>query len=361
MNAVNSVFKRHWKLLVFILGLILVFWFIWALRSVFLPFIVGLLLAYLLLPTIRWVEKRLPGVGKKQQLKRISIVVVIYLFALAVIGLVIFYIVAVMGTSLLAMAQDAPQIIPNGLAAITNWLKSWEILSSPSIQQQIDVYSAQAGVALGTAISEFLTRSVGVVQSSLGMILGFAIMPIFTFYILKDWGRLRDRMYAELPLWSRPHTRNIFAILQNVVGRYVRGQLFLALAVGLCAFVLLMILKIQFALPLAVFAGLTEMVPMIGPWLGGGLAILITLATDPEKVIWVAFGFVVIQLLENNLLVPKIQGSQMHIHPAFIILLSVLGAHFAGIFGFVIVLPLTMIVIGIVKYLRASTSAGSIN
>ena len=193
------------------------------------------------------------------------------------------------------------------------------------------------------------------------MILGFIIMPIFIFFILKDWDRLRDKFYAALPLWTRTHTKSIFSILQNVVVRYIRGQLLLGLAVGLCAFVLLMILRIDFALPLAVFAGVTELVPMIGPWLGGGLAVLVTLATAPEKVIWVALGYLLIQLLENNLLVPRIQGSQMEIHPAFIIMLSVLGAYFAGILGFIIVLPLTMTIIKIFKYLRDSTRDGGIS
>jgi predicted PurR-regulated permease PerM len=68
-----------------------------------------------------------------------------------------------------------------------------------------------------------------------------------------------------------------------------------------------------------------------------------------------------IQLLENNLLVPKIQGSQMEIHPAFIIMLSVLGAYFAGILGFVIILPLTMIIIKIYKYLSESARKGTID
>jgi predicted PurR-regulated permease PerM len=186
-------------------------------------------------------------------------------------------------------------------------------------------------------------------------------MPIFIFLILKDWDRLRDKFYEALPLWTRTHTKSIFSILQNVVMRYIRGQLLLGLAVGLCAGVLLFILKIQFALPLAVFAGITELVPSIGPWLGGGLAVLVTLATAPEKIIWVGLGYVVIQLLENNLLVPRIQGSQMEIHPAFIIMLGILGAYFAGILGFIIVLPLTMVIIKIFKYLRDSARDGSIS
>ena len=354
MNAVDTALKKHWRLLVFILMLILVFCFLWILRTVFMPFIVGLILAYLLLPMIRWIEKRLPGAGRKTQLKRISIIAGIYILALVIIGLIVFYVIAIMGKSLVSMVQDVPQMIPNGLEALTKWLKSLAIFSSPSIQLQIDKYSAQAGVALGNGVTSSLSGGWDLLKSSSGMILGFAIMPVFTFYILKDWSRLRDRFYLALPPWSRTYTLNVFSILQNVVGRYIRGQIILGLVVGACAFILLLILRIQFALPLAVVAGITELVPMIGPWLGGGLAVLVTLATSPDKAIWVGLGYVIIQLLENNLLVPKIQGSQMQIHPAFIIILSVVGVYFAGILGFIIVLPLTMLIVGMFKYFRES-------
>ena len=361
MNSVSAVIRRNWRLIVFILGFILVFWLIWVLRSVFLPFIIGFILAYLLLPMIRWIEKRLPGVGKKQELKRISLIVVIYLLAIAFIGLIVFYIIAVMGKSLVSIVQDVSQIIPNGLDAIAKFLKSWSILSAPSIQQQIDVYSAQAGVALGNALTAFLTGGWEFVKSSSGMVLGFVIMPVFTFYILKDWDRLRDRFNAALPPWTRIHAKNVFLILNNVVGRYIRGQLFLGLVVAVFTWALLFFMKIDFALPLAVFVGIMEMVPMIGPWLGGGLAVLVTLAVAPEKIIWVGIGVIVIQLLENTLLVPKIQSMQMQIHPAFIIVLSILGSYFAGILGFIIILPLTMLIVGLFKYFRDTNREGGIS
>jgi predicted PurR-regulated permease PerM len=358
------VIRRHWRLLVFILGLVFVFWLLWALRSVLLPFIVGFILAYLILPIIRWVEKRLPGAGKKpklKQLKRISIILVIYSVVLVVIGLIVFYSITVMGKSLLAMAVDAPQLIPNGLNAITRWLKSFPMLSPPSVQQQIDVYSTQAGVALGNALKDFLTRGVGLLQSSSGMILGFVAMPVFLFFILKDWDKLRDSFQSTLPTWALTHAKSIFSIIQNVTGRYIRGQLLLGLAVGLCVFIMLMVLKIDFAMPLAVFAAVTELVPLIGPWIGGLAGILVTLAVAPGKVLWVALGYFLIQFLENNLLVPKIQGFQMNIHPAFIIVLSILGAYFAGILGFIIALPLTMTIVEIFKYLLKNTRSGKIS
>ncbi|HEX9896830.1 MAG TPA: AI-2E family transporter [Dehalococcoidales bacterium] len=364
MNSVGALIKRHWQLIVFTLGLVFVLILIWALRSVLLPFIIGFILASLLLPIIHWVEKHLLGAGKKpklKQLKRIAIIVVVYVLTLAVIGLLIFYTITLVGKAMGTLTQDTSQIIPNGLYTIKQWLKSIPLLSSPTIQAQIDALALKAGVALPNVLNDFLTSTVKMVQTSAGMILGFIIMPIFIFFILKDWGRLRDRFYATLPTWALTHTKSILSILQNVVGRYIRGQLLLGLAVGLCVGVLLFVMKIEFALPLAIFAGITELVPTIGPWLGGGLGVLVTLATAPEKVIWVGLGYLLIQLLENNLLVPRIQGSQMEIHPAFIIMLSILGAYFAGILGFIIVLPLTMTVIKIFKYLRDSTRDGAIS
>ena len=359
MSSANAAIRRHWHLVVFILGLFFVFWLIWALRNILLPFVVGFILAYLLLPFIRWVERRLPRTGKRpklRQLIRISIIVAVYLLALAVIGLVVFYIITTVGRAFGALTQDASQIIPNGLDTITRWLKSLPILSNPSIQQQIDVYSAKAGAALPGVLNDLLARGVKVVQTSAGMVLGFIIMPIFVFFILKDWDRLRSRFYAALPTWARVHTQAVFSILQNAVVRYIRGQLLLGLAVAVLSYVLLMVLGISFALPLAIFAGVMDLVPSVGPWLGGALAVLVTLATEPEKIIWVAAGYLVIQLLENQVLGPRIQGSQMEIHPAFLLMLSVLGAYFAGILGFIIVLPLTMTIIKLFKYFRDSAS-----
>ena len=227
MNSIGVLLKRHWQLIVFILGMFFVFWLLWVLRNVLLPFVVGFILAYVLLPIIRWVERHLPRTGKKpklRQLIRISIIAVVYLLSLAVIGLLVFYIVTVVGKAFGTLTQDASQIIPNGLDTITKWLKSIPLLSNPLIQTNIDVYSAKASAALPGILSGFLTRGVTMVQTSLGMILGFLIMPIFIFFLLKDWDRLRDRFYAALPLWTRTHTKSVFSILQNAVVRYIAAN-----------------------------------------------------------------------------------------------------------------------------------------
>jgi predicted PurR-regulated permease PerM len=357
LSSTNGLLKKYWRIIALILALIIIALLLWGLRNVLLPYIIGLIIAYMLLPVIRWMEKRLTRVGKKPRHKnliRISIIIIVYMVTLGLIGLFIYYMVTIIGKSLTSLANDAPQIIPNSLDAITNWLKSISFLSSPSIQGQIDTLAVKAAVALDTIVRDLPSRGFGIIQNSSGMFLGFFSMPIFLFYILKDWDSLSRGFMDALPLSMRAHTRNIFAIIQNVIGRYIRGQLFLGLAIGLCVFALLMFMRIDFALPLAAFAGITELVPMIGPWLGGIAGVLVTLAVAPDKVVWVALGYILIQLLENSLLVPKIQGKQMNINPALIIVISVLGAHFAGILGFVIALPLTMTVVELFKYFRKS-------
>ncbi len=122
--------------------------------------------------------------------------------------------------------------------------------------------------------------------------------------------------------------------------------------VGYLVLVGLLILRVDFAPALAALAGVTELIPILGPWVGGAAAVIVTLAVAPDKAIWVALLFFIVQLLENNLLVPRIQGSYLHIHPALILVLLVVGAYVAGFWGIVLSVPLTATVIEIYKYVR---------
>jgi predicted PurR-regulated permease PerM len=148
-------------------------------------------------------------------------------------------------------------------------------------------------------------------------------------------------------------------VVRYVTGRYLRGQAILGLAVGVSVFALLSIMRVGYAIPLAAIAGLGEFVPIAGPWLAGIIGILVVLATAPAKAPWIALGYILIQLLQNNLLSPRVQGRQMGIHPAIVIVLTMLAASFLGVLGFVLVLPLTMTTVEVVRYARLRAAAGA--
>ena len=93
------------------------------------------------------------------------------------------------------------------------------------------------------------------------------------------------------------------------------------------------------------------MVPIIGPWIGGAAAVLVTLATAPDKVLWVILLFLVVQLLENTLLVPRIQGNTLKMHPIAVILVITIGSQYFGLWGVILGPPLVAMAKDVVVYL----------
>jgi predicted PurR-regulated permease PerM len=128
----------------------------------------------------------------------------------------------------------------------------------------------------------------------------------------------------------------------------------LGIIVAYFTFIGLYVLGFQYKymIPLALLAGVLELVPIVGPWIAGAVAVVVTLAIMPDRAIWVAVLFVGVQLLENNLLVPKIQSAYLRIHPAVMIFLLVLGAYIAGFWGLLIIGPLTATLVAVFKYIR---------
>ncbi len=354
MNPTSGVFKRYWRLVSLVIGIVVVFVLAYALRSALFPFAVGLVLAYLSLPVISWVEKRLPFRGRLQQTKRVTLIIVIYLISLVLVVLLSFYLFTAVINAFLVLINNAPQYISRGLYELQQWAEALRQQFPPEIQYQVDKWFLDAGVAVGNAIQGIVLRSISFIPSTFSLFFGLAALPIFLFYILKDSEKLKKGFYSLFSPWVAEHIKNIIIVIESVLGRYIRAQLLLGLIVGYLCFVGLLILKIEFALVLAIFAGFTELIPILGPWIGGATAVIVTLAIVPEKALWVALLFLLVQILENGLLVPRIQGGYLRVHPAVAIVLLVLGAYIAGFWGIVLAVPLTATIVRIYKYFQRS-------
>ncbi len=352
MATVQSVFKRNKTLIIFIIGLIVIFSIFYALRSVLLPFMFGLVLAYLLLPVIKWAEKRLPCPDRWAEAIRITLILVIFIVALGLIGLFAFFIITTLMDSFSVLLVNAPQYFSSGLDTLNTWLENIRDNLPLNIQLQLDEYIQNLGTTLGDTIQDAFTRGIIFIPRTFGMILGFISLPLFLFYILKDSKQLSRGFYSFLPESMAVHAKNIFAILDKVLGRYIRAQLLLGFVVAVLVFIGLSVLGIDLAPALAVLAGITELIPIIGPWIGGVVGVIVTLAVAPEKAIWAAVMYVAVQQLENILLVPRIQGGYLHINPAILIVLLVLGAKVAGIWGIILIAPLTAVIVEIYKYVH---------
>jgi predicted PurR-regulated permease PerM len=129
-----------------------------------------------------------------------------------------------------------------------------------------------------------------------------------------------------------------------VFGAYLRGQLLLSLIVGVAATIALLFLGVPYAFVLGVFAGMAELIPMLGPILGAVPAVLVALFQPFPLVLWVGLAFLVIQQLESNLLVPRISGHAVGLHPLAAMLALLVGFELAGVVGALFAVPIAGIV-----------------
>ncbi|MFC1915952.1 AI-2E family transporter [Chloroflexota bacterium] len=334
------------------LGIIIVFWILYLLRTAILPFALGLVLAYLLLPVISWIERKLPRQGRWLGFKRVFSILLVFLILLALVAVFFYFIVTAVIHASLALVENAPYFIGKSLYQIQDWLEVLRQQFPPEIRQEVDKALLEAGIGLGNSIRDAFIKGIATVPHTFSIFLGMAALPLFLFYALKDSERLKSNFYAAFTPGIAEHTRNIVFIIERVLGRYIRAQLMLGLIVGYFVFVGLLILGIPFALALALLAGIGELIPTLGPWISGAVVAVVTLAVAPDKVIWVIILFLAVQLVENSILVPRIQGGYLRIHPAIMIFLLVLGAYIAGFWGLVLAGPLTATGVEIYKYIR---------
>jgi predicted PurR-regulated permease PerM len=325
---------------------------LYLLRSALLPFILGGIMAYALHPITRALESWMPWRGRWPALSRTGAILLIYLAALAAIAGALLIIIPPATRETQEFIQAVPGLFAKARAAVEGWNREYASRIPEDVRKNFEGALANAGKFLVGQIQATITRSITTVTRVLNLIIGLAIVPIFLYYVLKDREALAAGLSASFPSGIQPHALNILAIVNRVLGAYVRAQLFLALLVGLMVFLGLFFLGIKFSVLLGIIAGLFELVPIIGPWLGAIPGILVTLATSPGDTLWVVLLYLGVQLLENILLVPRVQGHALKLHPVMIMVIIVVGHQWAGLWGIIISPPLAAIAVEVVKYFR---------
>jgi len=353
LNTETGVWQKNLRLAFIVLGVGVVIVLLFFLRSMLLPFALGLLLAYLLMPLLKWLEAKLPGGQSKWMMaKRVGLIGLSFLLILVLLALLGYYIVASVAESFSILIQNIPRYLSEGLSNLQNWLRGFREWLPPEVRGELDELVADVASLGGNVAKNIFAKSVSMLSASAGLALSLFSLPLFLFYVLKDWERLAHRLYSFLGAYLGERVHGIVNILDKVIGSWIKSQLVLAASVFIMCFVGLYILGIGLAPALAVLAGMMEFVPIAGPWIAGIAAVVVVLAIAPEKVLWVVLLYVLVQLLENSLLRPRIQGSYLELHPVVIIVLLPIATYLAGIWGMVLYVPLTALGVEIFKYLR---------
>jgi predicted PurR-regulated permease PerM len=324
---------------------------LWLARPVLVPFILGLVLAYLLLPLVHWLERHMPVLLRDRGVARPLSIILTYLLFVLIIAGVIAFVVPVMGQQVGTFIDRVPQYREQ-LGNLIEKIRQWYESNIPdSLKVTIEDNLSEIAQGILSQVQNNLVGMIRTVFGSINFLIGLIIIPFWLFYILQDESRVKSGIMEALHPELRDDVRSLATLIDDVLGAYVRGQLILTLFVGALATIAMLIIGVPFAPVLGLIAGIFEVLPNIGPYLGAIPAILVALATRPVSAIWVAVAFFAIQLVENLILVPRISGKSVKLHPALVMLVLVIGGQLAGFWGMLIAVPVTAIVRDIFLYL----------
>lgn len=310
---------------------------LWFLGDVLLPFILGGAIAYFLDP----VADRLERMGWSRAAAVALITVIAILIFIVMVLLVV--------PTLVGQAADLFDTAPTLFANLRDFLVARfpDLVDSESTLRQ-------SLVAVGERVQEYggklLETALSSAASIINVVLLFVIVPVVAVYLLLDWDNMVARIDELLPRDHAPVIRQLARDIDRTLASFIRGMGTVCLILGTYYAVALMLAGLQFGLVVGFIAGLITFIPYVGALVGGALAVGLALFQfwgEWLQIALVALIFIIGQVIEGNLLTPKLVGSSVGLHPVWLLLaLSVFGSLF-GFVGMLVAVPVAA-VLGVV-------------
>ncbi len=343
--ATNGVPLPSRRVLVLLAGTFLLAVLFWFGRDVLAPFVVGILIVYLLDPLI---ERLARATIAGRRIPRALLIALVYLVATLVLVELLLLVIGPLVEQVRALIRDGPGYVEDLNARLEELLGWWNRLDLPAdVKEAIDRAIADLLANLGSLIPSILRPVFSSVLGFVGSVFGYLIIPVWTFWILKDRPLIVRGFDRAVPAGWRDDTWATLGVVRRVFGSWVRGQLILGLVVGVGTFIGLMVLGevvdpvfSRYAVLLSVIAGVLELLPIIGPIIAAVPAVLLGATAGLPGVVAALILYFAIQQIENTFLVPKIQGDATNLHPAVVIFSLILGGAIAGLLGAILALPI---------------------
>jgi predicted PurR-regulated permease PerM len=327
-------------------------------RHALTPFIIGALLVYILDPAVGFLSRVRIG---KRTIPRGLAVLLVYIATFFIVVEAFALLLGPLISQAVEYLRDLPRLIASLdaiLAQLASFYRSLEL--PPQIRDFIDSALEDLGSGAGQIDFGSLLPIARTLLGTAAGFFGFLIIPIWAFYILRDRVRLTERLATSLPPSWRDDVWSVLTIIERVFGRWIRAQLLLGVIVGAVTWLGLMLLgwlvdpRFQdFAVLLAVIAGILELLPIIGPILSMIPTLLVALTTqDPVVgIVAVVILYTAIQQVEGAVLVPWIQGDAVQLHPSVVIFVLIVGGSIAGLLGAILAIPITAAGMAVYRYL----------
>jgi predicted PurR-regulated permease PerM len=243
---------------------------------------------------------------------------------------------------LATQANELANQAPTYLAQAQTWMKDAQqaLLANDPLSEALNALAGQALASLQSSVPTLLQFPFTLVSGVFGVLLSIVLIVTMSVFWLISADKLRDFVLALAPERTRVGGALLFSELGNTLGGWVRGTLVAMLLIGAFTALGLALLGVPYALLLGILAGLLEIIPYLGPWISGSVAVVVALvAVDPFKALQVVALFLIVQLAEGNLVQPLVMSWAVRVDPLLVLIAITLGVQVLGLVGALIAVP----------------------
>jgi len=301
------------KTIIFTLVLLASIWLVWQIRDILFFLFIAFIIMSGLRPMVDFLERR--------KVPRILAIIVIYFGLISLFIVTVASFIPTLVIQFTHFAQSLPgvleKILPNGTVDFTQMSQQIAPIGQNIVKVTINIFS------------NFIT---------------IVTILVFVFYFLIERKYAHKTLVGFMGEVSANRIMTVLERIENRLGMWIQGQIILMVVIGVLTYIGLLVLRIDFALPLAILAGLLEIVPNIGPIISAVPVIMVALATSPVLALSVIGLFIIVHQAENNFIVPFVMKKSVGLSPLITIFALMVGGKLAGIAGAVLAVPIVLVV-----------------
>lgn len=312
------------------------------------PFICAVIATYLFHPVVTFLTRR-------TGLPRIVWVILLYLAGFGALAWTIINVVPILQRQTIALAEYAP----TALEQIDRYARQQPVLRDLGLKPELGQIEREVQARSNDVVELAQRLALPVLTEVVDGGIKFFIFLITTFYLLLHVEKL---LAAFIGLTPRPYQHEIETLVSRIndaLGAYLRSQLILVAIMSTATFIFLSVIKVDYPLVLGVLTGFLELIPFIGPYTAGGIAVSVALFQSTTPFGWshltlgivVAIGYFVLRQLEDTLIIPALIGRVVHLNPILVIFVLLAGATLGGVLGLLIAVPVASVIRILVQYL----------
>ncbi|MFZ3385585.1 MAG: AI-2E family transporter [Candidatus Hydromicrobium sp.] len=348
IKTIKNIGIFSWSVIGFLLIAALFFYIIYLIRVAIIPLILAIAIAYLLTPIVILLQKKM---------RRIFAVTITYIIFIGIIFTIFFFIIPIIIDQFSTFMDKFPAYMENLTKIINDFLQNSVLIKNTENLIGKEIIPRDVSSITKYFISRINLEEIDIFQraTTVGMLIFNTVLylivgPLLGIYILIYTDKIKTTFIKIIPKRFKNQTTIILERINKVAGRYVRGQILVSIIVGILCTIVLLVLKVDFAILLGSIAGLLNMIPLLGPIIGAIPAALTALFISPLKALLVILLFIAVQQIDNYIISPNIMKYQVGVHPGIIIFSLMAGGALFGIWGLLIAVPTVAILQEILRY-----------